>query len=419
MKSWLHAAVALLLVPTWATPQWLPSAPPESVGISPERLARIGQTIDRKVKEGSVVGAVTVVARKGKLVHLETFGLADAEAGKPMRKDTIFRIYSMTKPITSVAALMLYEEGRFQLGDPVHLYLPQFKNVKVYSETGEPVAPRRAMTVRDLLSHRSGLTYGVFGSTAVDRMYREANLLSGRGTLADFVDRLALLPLLHHPGERWTYSVSTDVLGRLVEVLSGQPLDEFFRRRILEPLGMRETGFHVPEGSKDRLAVTYEWSAKGVRTIADHPDRSRFTKPATFFSGGGGLVSTSSDYLRFAQMLLNGGELDGVRLLSPKTVSLMTRDHAADATAPADGVQYGNGAGFGLGVRVMTDMARAQRIGTEGTYGWGGLASTNFIVDPKEQMVAIIMSQKLPTDGRLSAEFQTAVYQAIVDSNDR
>jgi CubicO group peptidase (beta-lactamase class C family) len=409
----------MLLVPAWVQGQSLSSAPPESVGISQERLGRIGQMVNRKIKEGNVVGAVTLVARKGKLVHLESFGHADIEAGKAMSKDTIFRIYSMTKPVTSVATLMLHEEGRFQLNDPIHLYLPQFKDVKVFAEGGEPVKAKRPITVRDLLTHRSGLTYGVFGSTAVDRMYRDAALLNGNGTLSGFIDKLALLPLLHQPSERWNYSVSTDVLGRLVEVASGQTLDEFFRQRIFVPLKMRETGFHVPEGSRDRFAVTYEWKTPGARTIADHPDRSRFAKPATFFSGGAGLVSTIGDYLRFAQMLLNRGELDGVRLLSPQTVSLMTQDHTADAITPTEGVQLGAGAAFGLGVRVVTDVARTQRLGTEGMYGWSGMASTNFFVDPKEQLVGIIMSQKLPTDGRLSAEFQTAVYQAIIESNER
>jgi CubicO group peptidase (beta-lactamase class C family) len=413
------ALAALLLVPAWVQGQLLPSAPPESVGMSSGRLGRIGQMVNRRIKEGDLVGAVTMVAREGKLVHLETFGHADLEAGKPMRPDTVFRIYSMTKPITSVAALMLFEEGRFQLSDPIHLYLPQFKDVKVYSDNGEPVKAKRPITVRDLLTHRSGLTYGIFGSSAVDRMYRDAALLRGDGGLAGFVDRLALLPLLHQPGERWNYSVSTDVLGRLVEVASGQTLDEFFRERIFDPLKMRETGFHVPEGSRDRFAVAYEWKAPGARTIADHPDRSRFARPATFFSGGGGLVSTIGDYACFAQMLLNGGEFGGVRLLSPKTVSLMTRDHTADAVMTAEGVQVGAGAAFGLGVRVVTDVARTQRLGSEGMYGWSGIASTSFFADPKEQLVGIIMSQKLPTDGRLSADFQTAVYQAIIDLNER
>ncbi|MFN0083959.1 MAG: serine hydrolase domain-containing protein [Blastocatellia bacterium] len=396
---------------------------PESVGLSAQRLQRINLLIEQKLKEGKLVNAITMVARRGKLVHFETYGKADVEAGKPLKNDAIFRIYSMTKPITTLAAMMLYEEGRFQLNDPLYLYLPEFRDTEVYQDNGTPggarVKPTRPITPRDLMSHTSGLTYGAFGDTPVDRLYRAANLLDGSLTLADFSRKAAALPLLFHPGERWNYGVNTDILGRLVEVLSGVSLDEYFRERIFKPLGMNDTAFDVPAAKLDRFPVTYQWDAAGKRVIADHPGKSRFASPAKFYSGGGGLVSTARDYLRFCQLMLNGGELDGVRLLSPKTVQLMTMNHTAQAQKPTAGVALGMGAEFGLGYRVIADAAANQRIGSQGTFDWGGLASTSFFIDPKEQLIGILLTQKLPTDNRLTIEFRTAVYQAIIESNVR
>jgi CubicO group peptidase (beta-lactamase class C family) len=355
-----------------------------------------------------------MVARRGKLVHFEAFGKADVEADKPMRKDAIFRIYSMTKPITTVAAMMLYEEGKFQLGDSLSDYLPQFAAVEVYRDGGNE-SPHRPITVRDLLTHRSGLTYGLFSGTPVDKLYRESNVLDSSGTLKDMVDKLAAIPLLNQPGQKWHYSVSTDVLGYLVEVLSGQPLDEFFQQRIFDPLAMTDTGFYVPMGKKDRFPVNYVWNGEGERRVADHPATSRYLKKPTFHSGGGGLVSTTVDYMRFCQMLLSGGQLDGVRLLSPKTVEIMTMNHLDDAQTPNGGVTLGNGAGFGLGFRVVTDVPRNERTVSTGTYGWGGMASTMFFIDPHEELIGIIMSQKLPTYLRIRDEFQAAVYQSITE----
>jgi len=421
----------VLLLAFFASPstygQQRASDKPESVGLSSERLQRIDQLIERKIGEGKLVGAVTLVARRGKLVHLAAAGHSDLEAGKPLRSDAIFRIYSMSKPVTTVAAMMLYEEGKFQLDDPVAMYLPEFKDVQVYGEGGTLVKPKSPMTVRHLMSHTSGLTYGFFGNTPVDRQYRAANLLAGDITLAEFTPRLAKLPLLFHPGEQWNYGVSTDVLGRLVEVWSGLTLEEFLRRRIFEPLGMRDTGFDVPAAKLDRFTVNYQWGmnplaigeAAGKRAVGDHPSKSRYASPAKFFSGGGGLVSTAQDYLRFCQMLLGGGALDGVRLLSPKTVQLMTSDHTKHARLPQVGVTLGGGAGFGLGFKVITDTADNQRIGSVGTFDWSGAASTSFFIDPQEQVVAILMTQKMPFDTRLTAEFRTAVYQAIVESQGR
>ncbi len=419
--------VALLLTLMALTPvygQKLASDKPESVGLSSERLQRINQLIERKIKEEKLVGAITLVARRGKVVHLAVAGQADAEASKSLKADAIFRIYSMSKPITTVAAMMLLEEGKFQLDDAVALYLPEFKDVMVYGEGGALAKPKSPMTVRHLMSHTSGLTYGFFGNTEVDKQYRAANLMGGEITLAEFTQKLAKLPLLFHPGEQWNYSVSTDVLGRLVEIWSGQTLDEFFRQRIFKPLGMNDTGFDVPAAKLERFTTNYQWGMNplaltevtGKRIVADHPSKSRYARPATFYSGGGGLVSTAQDYLRFCQLMLNGGALDGVRLLSPKSVQLMTGDHTKHARVPVGGVALGRGSAFGLGFQVITDTADNQRLGSVGTFDWAGAASTSFFIDPKEQLIGILMVQKMPTDFRLMVEFRTAVYQAIVES---
>ena len=420
--------VALLLALcalTAAYAQKPASDKPEAVGMSSERLQRINQLIERKIKEDKLVGAVTLVARRGRVVHLAVAGQADVEASKPLKSDAIFRIYSMTKPITTVAAMMLYEEGKFQLDDPVARYLPEFKDVQVYGEGGALVKPKSPMTIRHLMSHTSGLTYGVFGNTEVDKLYRAANLLNGDSTLAEFSKKLSALPLLFHPGEQWNYGVNTDLLGRLIEVWSGLTLDEFFRQRIFKPLGMNDTGFDVPAARLGRFTVNYQWGAlpfaigeaTGKRIIADHPSRSAYARPAKFYSGGGGLVSTAQDYLRFCQMLLNGGALDGVRLLSPKTVQLMTADHTRHARLPVGGVALGKGSAFGLGFQIITDTADNQRIGSVGTYDWARAASTSFFIDPQEQLIGIMMTQKFPADFRLMTEFRTAVYQAISESS--
>lgn len=412
----LLAAVSSLLA------QPLPVAPPEKVGFSSQRLKRIDQFIQRQMQDGQLVGAVALVARQGKLIYSQAFGKADVERGKPLDKDAIFRIYSMTKPVTTVSAMMLYEDGRFQLNDPVHRYLPAFKNLKVYVDNGKPEGgrevPNRAVTIRDLMAHTSGLTYGLFGDSTVDRLYRQANPLDRSGTLKDMVDKLGELPLMFHPGERWQYSVATDVLGRLVELVSGQRLDRFFQERIFTPLGMKDTAFFVPADKLGRFPVNYRWSSDLKRSIADHPSSSSYRNAPSFLSGGGGLVSTAQDYLRFCQMLLNEGELDGTRLLGAKSVQLMTLNHIDDAVTPATGVTLGSGAGFGLGFRVILDLARSKKIGSAGSYSWGGMASTAFFIDPQEQLIGILMTQKFPTDLRARDEFQTAVYQAIIEKLD-
>lgn len=400
--------------------QDLRTATPESVGMDADRLERVRDVFERRIQDGKMVGGVWLVARRGRVVHFDAIGHADVEADKPMKTDTLFRIYSMTKPITSVAVMMLYEEGHFQLNDPVSKYIPKLADLQVYvddgTEDGGREKPTRKVSIADLLSHRGGLTYGLFGNSTVDKLYRKTNVLDNN--LEELIDDLSGLPLLSHPGEKWHYSVSTDVLGRLVEVLSKKTLQDFFQQRIFEPLGMTDTDFYVPESKLDRFPVNYRWNWSGERSIADHPSQSSYRKMPTFLSGGGGLVSSTADYYRFCQMLLNGGELDGKRLLGAKTVEIMTMDHLDNTKPPKSGVTVGSGAGFGLGFRVVTDASQNERLVSPGTYGWGGMASTAFFIDPHEKLIGIVMSQKLPTDMRIRDEFQTAVYQALIELED-
>ena len=403
---------------------------PEEVGLSSSRLAQIRPHMERHITEKRLAGASGLIVRRGQIAYQEAFGSADREAGVPMRMDTIHRIYSMSKPITSVAVMMLYEEGRFQLNDPVAKYLPEFAKMQVGieekdPESGRPVlrlAPaRRAMTVRDLLRHTAGLTYGVFGDTLVDRGYREARVLS-QINLAEFVRELAKLPLLHEPGTRWHYSVSVDVLGRLVEVLSGKPFEQFLQERIFEPLSMPDTGFTVPAEKKARLARLYSPTREGglvpSQTCQTREDCfakwpgavPSFLQSVGMPSGGGGLVSTAYDYLHFCQMLLNQGTYEGKRLLSRKTVQLMTSDHLG----AIPGMSAGQG--FGLGVAVNKSPGEAGMMGSAGEYNWGGAAGTKFWIDPQEQLIGIFMVQILPHTGlEYGSEFRVLAYQSIVD----
>ena len=412
----LFFLLCLSLIGCFSTPESgrpLPTAAPESVGMSSERLSRIHSTVQDYVDRGQLVGATTAVARHGKLVHFETYGHQNRESGIPMDDDSIFRIYSMSKPITSVAVLMLYEEGYFQLSDPVSRYLPVFESMSVY-DAGAPdgsdrVPLNRPVSVRDLLTHTSGLTYGFFSDTPVDRMYREAGLFNNDQTLDDMVRTLGTLPLLFQPGTQWNYGLSTDVLGRLVEVVSGQGFDVFLRNRIFEPLNMVDTAFEVPPEKLERITVHYTLD-EDINELAptDSGATSTFAAPVQFFSGGGGLVSTPADYLRFAQMLLNGGELDGTRLLGSKTVELMTMSHLDYERAP--------GWGFGLGVQVCSNVAHTETLGSTGAYGWSGIANTYFFIDPAEDLIAMVWTQMQPYGYYpLSQEFNVAVYQAIVD----
>ena len=406
--------ILLLGLATHAPAADLEEARPEDVGMSSERLARLDAKMLSYVNDGKVPGVVTMIARRGKLVHQGAWGSIDVNTGRKARVDSLFRIYSMTKPITSVAVMMLYEEGHFHLRDPISQYLPEFRNTRVLVD-GQEVAQKNELTIHHLLSHTSGMTYGYFGDTQVDRMYREANLLESED-LAEFTRLLAGLPLLHQPGERWHYSVSTDVLGRLVEVVSGMPFDQFLRQRLFRPLAMNDTFFSVPDNKLDRFGTNHARSPEGELTVVDAPKTSQF-RDVTLFSGGGGLVSTAPDYLRFAQMLLNGGELEDVRILSRKSVDLMRINHLSPDMAAGFGEDPGRraGFGFGLGFGMVLDLASSQIIGSEASYWWGGAAGTIFWIDPEEELIAVAMIQHMRFPYPLRNDVQVLTYQSLID----
>ncbi len=391
---------------------------PEAVGFSSQRLARINTKLQRYIDDNKLAGITSLIARRGQIVHFEQFGMADIEAGTPMAADTIFRIYSMTKPITSVAALMLFEEGVLRLNDPVANYLPEFKETKVLGQDGKLVPMARPMTIRDLLTHTAGLSYGFDGNFGIDQLYSQhvwGPMAANPGpTLAEWIGSIARQPLYFQPGTRYLYSLATDVLGYLVQVAAGMPLDDFFQERIFAPLGMVDTFFAVPPAKLARFAANYGPQEGGGLKVTDVPADSKFARPAARFSGGGGLLSTTGDYLRFAQMLLNQGELDGVRLLGRKTVELMTTNHLAD------GVYVDNdpirGLGFGLGVSVLLNLGKGQTLGSVGNYGWGGAANTNFWIDPQEELIGILMLQFMPSGTYpVIDDFRILTYQALVD----
>jgi CubicO group peptidase (beta-lactamase class C family) len=392
---------------------------PEEAGLSSERLTRIDAMAQRYVDEKKLAGLVTLVARQGQVVHFSTHGVQDLETGVPMGPDTIFRIYSMTKPITTVALMMLYEEGKFQLRDPVSGFLPEFTATKVWAGEGQLVDPAREMDIYDLLTHTAGFSYGGYEETgiSVDRLYDEAGLDSIDISIEEMVRRLARLPLMYHPGQKWFYSVATDVVGRLVEVISGRPLDAYFEERIFKPLGMEDTAFYVTEDKIGRFAALYGPGEEGGLKLLDDPATGEYAKPPRLLAGGHGLVSTTGDYGRFCQMLLNAGELGGTRLLSRKTVELMTMNHLPESMIPIGWPpDVMHGYGFGLGFRVRVDDAQAGLLGSVGEYAWGGYASTSFFVDPKEELFAILMPQLLPSGYYpILEEFRVLVYQALVD----
>lgn len=402
---------------------------PEEVGLSSARLRRIDEHLSsRYVDPGKIAGAMTVVVRRGKVAFRSTLGSMDLVRAKPMREDTIFRIYSMTKPVTSVALMMLHERAVFSLSDPVHKWIPGWQNLGVYrygrhpNFTTEPTL--RPMTVRDLLTHTSGLTYGFMERTGVDAAYRKLGVgkFDGEGNLREFIETLGTLPLEFSPGTRWNYSVATDVVGHLVEVMSGQSLDEYFRTNIFEPLGMVDTGFSVKSEKVDRFAANYSRAQDGSLTLVDDPEKSPYTKQVTYFSGGAGLVSTAADYVRFAEMLRRGGELDGVRLLGPRTLRYMTTNHlpgGGDLAAVAQGsfseTRY-EGVGFGLGFSVTVDPVRAQVPSSVGEFGWGGMASTAFWVDPKEDLTVVFLTQLMPsTTFNFRGQLKSIISAAIID----
>lgn len=392
----------------------LPRAAPAEVGLSQERLDRITQALESSVAQGHIAGAIGVVARKGKIAYWQNVGMADREGDRAMADDAIFRIFSMTKPIVSVALMILYEEGKFSLKDEVKQHIPELGGLKVWV-AGKEVAPDREMTVQDLMRHTSGMTYGLFGDSRVDEMYNEAEVLSGNKTVAEFVEKLSKLPLKHQPGTRWEYSVSVDVQGRLIEVLSGMDLATYMSERVFKPLDMRDTAFRMTEQKSDRFAQVYQKTkdAQGIEPAND-ARASRYYEETQWYSGGGGLVSTTRDYLRFCQMLLNGGILDGTRILSRKTVALMTIDHTGSISNASSVLSAGYG--FGLNFAVHVDPAKSGLNGSVGEYNWGGLAGTSFWIDPAEDLIGVYMIQMMPPRFANGAgQFKRLVYQSIVD----
>lgn len=398
---------------------------PEKLGLSPAGLARADAHIKSYIDRGLLPGGLLLVARQGKIAHVSAQGLMDIEQQSPVALDTIYRIYSMTKPVTSAALMMLFEEGRVQLDDPVAKFISEFAKLGVFKagtvEGGFfTAAPARPMSVRDLLTHQSGLTYGFQQRTNVDAAYRTLKLGEFDGTLADWVDVLTSVPLEFSPGQAWNYSVSTDVVGRLIEVISGQRFDEFIRTRIFAPLGMTDTGFFVPEAQHDRFASCYRRAPTGKLVHQEDLLSNNYRRAPQFLSGGGGLVSTASDYFRFAQMLLNGGHLNGHRLLGRKTVELMTSNHlegGGDLYQRSVGLFSETsmaGIGFGLGVSVMLDPAKALLPGSPGEFAWGGAASTYFWADPKEELIVIFMTQFVPSSAlNIRRELRSIIYGAL------
>src|SRR5215218_356914 len=418
----IPAALLVLLNAPHALTQGLPAASPESVGLSSERLQRVDRVMKEYVDQGRISGVVTIVVRHGKAAHLQSYGRLDVEKNAPMQKDTIFRIASMSKAVTSVAALMLLEDGRLLLSDPVSKFIPAYKNttVAVAPPTGaasnSPVAvapAKREITIRDLLTHTSGVSYGT-GPAEVQ--YKAANIwmwyfADKNEPILPVVERLAALPFDAQPGEKYIYGFNTDILGAVVEKASGTPLDEFCRTRIFEPLQMVDTSFFLPPAKRDRLAAVYMTKDGGGIERAPNPQRGQgdyVDGPRKCFSGGAGLLSTAADYARFLQMLVNGGELDGVRLLSPKTVELATSNHV--------GTLFNEGnTGFGLGFEIVEHVGRSGRPGSVGEFSWGGAYYTSYWADPQEQIVAVFMSQMLPAGNLdLQGKFRALVYQAVV-----
>ena len=402
-------------------------AAPEDVGMSSHGLRNVTRLVQRYVDDEKLAGAISLVARRDKVVHFETYGLMDAERRRPMQSDAIFRFYSMTKPIASVGLMMLYEEGWFQLEDPVSKFIPQLGNLKVFvdgtADNFQVREPARAMTVRDLLMHTSGLVARDTASP-IGELYRRAGFrgADSEGTLADMIDKLASMPLQCDPGSRWIYGISTDLVGYLCEVISGLPFDRYLDERILGPLGMVDTGFSIPAAQVERFCANYAPDSGRPRyRLFDDPLTSAYTRPRTYFSGAGGLVSTAADYLKFCRMLANGGQLDGVRILGPRTLQLMTLNHlpgGKDLATMAQNAGETNreGQGFGLGFAVLLDPTVAQLIGTPGEYYWGGAASTAFFVNPREELIMLFLTQLRPSSTYpIRRELRATIYSAITE----
>ncbi|MDX1914006.1 MAG: serine hydrolase domain-containing protein [Methylophilus sp.] len=407
---------------------------PDKVGLSSERLSRLDSVINSYIKDKQIAGAVVMVARQDKVAYFKSFGQKDIEANEPMKNDTIFRLASMTKPITTTAVMMLYEEGKFGLDDPISKYIPEFKEPKVLvnSEDGsyKLIAAKREISIRDLLSHTSGISYRFWGRKNLETYYKNANISDGlsptEGTIGDEVKRLAKLPLLNQPGEAFEYGLNTDVLGYFVEVISGMPLDHFFKTRIFNPLDMKDTAFYLPKEKISRLAALYVKDDKlGIKRADENTTHwgelsfapnVPYAATQSYFSGGAGLTSTTSDYMRFLQMLLNGGQLDGKRILSRKSIELMTSNQIGNAKT-ADSLPAGLGkfgTKFGLGFGIQTGVNQLG-LGSEGEYTWAGIFFTRFYIDPKEKMITLMMTQRMLGNAEIEEKIHTLGNAAIID----
>lgn len=399
---------------------------PSALGLSESRLARINDWMASYVDAGKLPCMQVLVARNGKVAYFDMVGSRDVERNLDVEADTLFRIYSMTKPITSAAIMTFYEEGRFHLDEPVSRFIPAFAELNVFAggtaDSYETVPAERPITFRDLLTHTSGLTYDFIDETVVGELYRKNRLfhVSGKQTMPEFIERLATVPLLAHPGSEWNYSVSTDVLGYLVELLGDRPFADVLQTRIFDRLGMEDTAFYVPDAKRDRFAACYTVAEGGGLKLTDDPTSSRFLGEPIFASGGGGLVSTAEDYFRFCQMLLNKGEFGGERVLGRKTVEYMMANHLGGDMASMGQPRFSEtsyeGIGFGLGGSVVVDAPMTQTLQSEGTFAWGGMASTGFWIDPEEDIVAVLMTQLTPSSTYpIRNELRVLVNQALVD----
>jgi CubicO group peptidase (beta-lactamase class C family) len=398
--------------------QPLPLASPESEGFSPDRLERLHTMLESQVGEGKHAGLITLLARHGRIVDWQTYGLRDLDGKRPMEKDTIVRMYSMSKVVTSVAIMILHEEGLVKLDDPVGKFLPALEKMKVFAggSAAKPklVDARGQMTVKQLLTHTSGLIYG-FGNQPIDEIYRNAKILESPSMDA-FVAKLATLPLAFQPGERFSYGLSIDVLGAIVEKVSGMPFERFVEERISKPLGMADTGYDVPEAKRSRMARVYTVDkAKALTPVPEDQLAGVYPEPGRgFAAGGAGMFSTIGDYARFGQMLLNGGHLDGVRILGRKTVELMMANHLSHL--PRQTTSFNESDGFGLGGRVRVDLAKGNQLGSVGEFGWSGAATTTVVIDPKEELLLLVVAQHFPFNQHdLFWKFSTLAYASLVD----
>lgn len=393
-----------------------------SVGMSAERLDRITELSRQYVEAEKLSGVVTMVSRKGKLVHFEAVGKRGLTDDRPLSKDSLFRIYSMSKPITAVAAMILYEEGKFQLLDPVSKFLPELDNLRVL-ENGVLVEPKTPITMQQLLSHTAGFTYGFTRDNPVDKAYQDDEILNAK-TLDEFVNKVSEIPLLYQPGTRWHYSIAVDLTGAVVERNSGIPFDQFLRQRIFEPLQMDDTFFDIPDNKMHRFLPNQIWDTEKEQQVSFVEQGYPLYQNTTFFSGGGGLVSTAMDYMRFAEMLRKGGELDGKRILSPKTLEYMTQNHlpgalvaSANGESPDDSMGLIRGRGFGLGFGVVKSPVEMAVLTSKGEYSWGGAAGTIFWVDPVEEMIVVAMIQQMRSPWALRSQLRVLSNAAIVELN--